>query len=565
MSKMENSNKEFINFKKKIDEISDKKRISSEKAFILMFLKMKYPILEEKDLIKFITDGANDRGIDAYYIIDSDKTIYLIQSKYSARNTYSNLNEAIGSFENISKKFKEPEEALNYLKNGNDKIKHMLSRIRRKILTQEYEVKFDFITTHKVSNKTKNTFKSININDFDKIMELYNEYLRGWTPPLGKIELKFENKNKILNHNVDENIKTIVLACKLSQLKEMIETTVEKGNIFNKNIRLYIKKGNTTPVNGIKRTIKKEPKNFWLYHNGVTIVCSNYKKCNNKIIIQNPQIVNGGQTAETLRRLEDMPNLEEAHILVKIITTSKPNLISKITEATNTQIAVNISDIKSNDPRLFDIHCRLKEERYFIERKRGEWDRFKIYNNTSNFKKITSSKFAQIIFSFYYNRPDISKNYKKRLFEEKNFEKIFSTKRSKYEYIVPLEIYSIIKNIKSEYYKKRYWKFKKGSTFISNIEFLLLSLIGNKIKKERLDYRSVAIGLKERKNYACIYKKIKEINKIIYLAWKHYLKKDENIAIQNFVKEKDVVAKVEKFGGKELRQKLKEIIYCLKH
>ena len=52
------------------------------KAFIHLYLKVKCGIVNFKERHKLITDGPYDGGIDAYYIDERNKKLYLLQSKF---------------------------------------------------------------------------------------------------------------------------------------------------------------------------------------------------------------------------------------------------------------------------------------------------------------------------------------------------------------------------------------------------------------------------------------------------------------------------------------------------
>ncbi len=61
------------------------------RAFIHLFLKVKFGILEFTEREKYITDDPQDGGIDGYYLDEGLKTIYFIQSKF--RTTEINFAE----------------------------------------------------------------------------------------------------------------------------------------------------------------------------------------------------------------------------------------------------------------------------------------------------------------------------------------------------------------------------------------------------------------------------------------------------------------------------------------
>ncbi len=52
------------------------------KAFIHLYLKVKYGLLDFAEREKWVTESTNDGGIDAYYIDRDKKVIYFVQSKF---------------------------------------------------------------------------------------------------------------------------------------------------------------------------------------------------------------------------------------------------------------------------------------------------------------------------------------------------------------------------------------------------------------------------------------------------------------------------------------------------
>lgn len=57
------------------------------KAYIHLFLLVKFGIIDFKTRHDYITDGSADGGLDAYYIDEEQKIIYMIQSKFRANST----------------------------------------------------------------------------------------------------------------------------------------------------------------------------------------------------------------------------------------------------------------------------------------------------------------------------------------------------------------------------------------------------------------------------------------------------------------------------------------------
>ncbi len=109
------------------------------------------------------------------------------------------------------------------------------------------------------------------------------------------------------------------------------------------------------------------------------------------MIIVQPQIINGGQTAYTLSRLyedyvlneKEVGIFDNKEVLLKIITfhpdditsdTEYLTLIEEISKATNQQSEVKEADRRSNDQIQIQLQKHLFEKYgWFYERKRGEY------------------------------------------------------------------------------------------------------------------------------------------------------------------------------------------------
>lgn len=68
---------------------TEKVNQARSRAYIHLFLKVKFGMTDFEQREEFITDGPSDGGIDGYYIDKESKTVYLIQSKF--RTTDNNF------------------------------------------------------------------------------------------------------------------------------------------------------------------------------------------------------------------------------------------------------------------------------------------------------------------------------------------------------------------------------------------------------------------------------------------------------------------------------------------
>lgn len=60
-------------------------------AFIHLFLKVRFGVLDFKDRHSLICEGSQDGGVDAYYIDRDNRFVYLIQAKF--RTSEKNFRE----------------------------------------------------------------------------------------------------------------------------------------------------------------------------------------------------------------------------------------------------------------------------------------------------------------------------------------------------------------------------------------------------------------------------------------------------------------------------------------
>jgi hypothetical protein len=96
------------------------------------------------------------------------------------------------------------------------------------------------------------------------------------------------------------------------------------------NVRDFL--GDTSINKGMRDTIKIEPERFAAYNNGLTIVCSNLEIESNEIIsIENPSIVNGGQT--TMVIVDEARKGTDVHAIrvpIRVVEISSQNAADKI-------------------------------------------------------------------------------------------------------------------------------------------------------------------------------------------------------------------------------------------
>jgi len=92
-----------------------------------------------------ITDGANDKQIDAIVVDDDKATVYILQGKFLSGGVVDSepLREVLASWVQLK-------DLVNLQTVGNEKLQSKLSEVA-KAFEEEYEVCFELITTAKLS------------------------------------------------------------------------------------------------------------------------------------------------------------------------------------------------------------------------------------------------------------------------------------------------------------------------------------------------------------------------------------------------------------------------------
>lgn len=162
------------------------------------------------------------------------------------------------------------------------------------------------------------------------------------------------------------------------------------SQMLEKNVRSFLQfKG----VNrGIKQTIKNEPEKFIAFNNGLTITAVDVKTIYNKKSLyikslEDFQIVNGGQTTASIyfasKEGLDISNVKVmAKINIAKSSKSKDldDLISKISEYSNSQSRVSKVDLRSRSPKLVQLKSLSESvltpsgKKWFFERAKGDFN-----------------------------------------------------------------------------------------------------------------------------------------------------------------------------------------------
>lgn len=188
--------------------------------------------------------------------------------------------------------------------------------------------------------------------------------------------------------------------------------------LFEDNIRLYLGEENEINRKILTTALSDRNSQFWYLNNGITIVCDRMdyqpRSANPKVRMINPQIVNGGQTSHALFEAarSDLARIYDVKLLLRVIETADRSFTNSIAEATNSQTPIRSRDIRSNDSIQIRIENALRGHGYFYERKNDQ------HIEQPAETRIDAVKLGQIILAYVLREPDRAKTSSNRIFGE---------------------------------------------------------------------------------------------------------------------------------------------------
>lgn len=380
-----------------------------------------------------ITDGADDKQIDAIIVDDDSSTVRIIQGKFIGNGSVDAepLREVLSSWIQIKD--------LARLQNvANSKLKAKLSELAT-ALEEDYEVSFELITTGTLTvaaqadlatfqeelvklSENESFDASIHVIDADELQRRYEYAIETDNP-----SLNYQLDLSDAKHMYHEIAGTPVVVAALP-LKECIKLPgIKDGTLFQKNVRQSL--GSSNAVNkGIRHSILGDKRSdFFFFHNGVTALCNKmtYNEAGKSLSLHGLSVVNGCQSLNTILSCsETVKKVDDAFILFRFYEIPQRDRADKISINTNSQSAVKARDLRSNDKRVLALKkaFELKYPTGYFITKRGELppaDR-----NTTEVVEL--SEYAKTLIAWQTLRPNLS--YGETKIFDKYFETLFKNK-----------------------------------------------------------------------------------------------------------------------------------------
>lgn len=426
-------------------------KLGDDELFVLWFLRA-FVTDDESQAVKALCGGGRDKGVDAVFIDDAARIVFIVQGKYRQKvggkgehrtdvTSFSQLAVDLGAAE---------KEGFSRLtRNLSPEVQGKLEQARDRVRKRGYSLHLYYVTLGRCSKnlldeaariaRSSDISASFELLDGKRILLLLADYLDGVAPPVPSLDLEIESGGGVRTGGVFNRYdgKTDIESWVFAMTDVAIGALFARAGtrLFARNVRGFL--GSTEINRGMEATLEKEPEFFWYYNNGITIVCDDARqessRGRNILRVTNPQVINGQQTTRTLSN--NTRRGPRASALVRVIRVPREpgvrtgrfdTLVSRIVGATNWQNAIRPSDLMSNDRRQIEIERQFRKLNYQYMRKRMTKGEVRRAAGVRHLRLVKKEEIAQAVAATELD-PSVVREGKERLFEERWYGQVFPT------------------------------------------------------------------------------------------------------------------------------------------
>jgi hypothetical protein len=325
-----------------------------------------------------ICDGGGDLGIDAIEIDDEQVVFYQFKNPKSLEKSIAagDVDKMISGLELILRRNHEAianpellarlEEIYAFTPTG---YRIILATSSLGDIPPEARTKLDTFCERN-SAVAKDLFRW----EFQNLTDIHNRFYSANLPTLDKtldlILARPPYMTKIGDHE------TYIFDLSGEFLAKLYEQHGE--GILQQNVRMFEGDKGTNLAIAETASSVADAKDFFHFNNGISIICDTavFQPFSNRLSLERPQVVNGGQTMRILHRCYMKHSLQpEVHAAVRVITTGKDKqFASNVAVNLNNQTRVDNTFLRSNDPRIVQLYHSLSTLGSYLERRAGEMD-----------------------------------------------------------------------------------------------------------------------------------------------------------------------------------------------
>lgn len=367
-----------------VRKLAPKPYAEASKDLVRFFAATRFG-LKGEDFSAHFTDGTDDGGIDLF--AREGDAFYIVQSKFASESHAASEDEI----------WTEVTKILNSLtaSNPNSRAEEFVNAFRRSAELPATLLEIIWLTTNRVresiadevekqlADKRKQfgwkcgcDFVSF---DFAALERLIADMAHGYVPYTGKRELPLSGRKFIEKHGDGHGIYSILCNVRLTDMVKWIREKAELNHYLQKNIREYV--GENKINKAIQQSFLESPDWFWYKHNGIIVFADSVAVSpdEERLVMRNPQIVNGGQTLTAVYKAFDRSGRRDstAEVLVRAYRMPYERAETydesiEIVKALNSQNPIKPSDLHSTDPRQVRLQRLFEDFGYTYWRKRSK-------------------------------------------------------------------------------------------------------------------------------------------------------------------------------------------------
>jgi len=180
-------------FQAALDDIRDRfPKLKVDDLFVQWFLRA-YLTESEEQAAAAVSGGSRDKGIDAIFVDDSARMVFVVQGKYHKDLCKSLEKRAdVVSFAEIGQRLSDPDDKAfeKYLAKTDGLVSKQLQDARKRVLKHDYRICLYFVTLGNVSASTcsdadavaRAANATIEVIDGKQSQILFRDYLDGVAP-----------------------------------------------------------------------------------------------------------------------------------------------------------------------------------------------------------------------------------------------------------------------------------------------------------------------------------------------------------------------------------------------
>ena len=387
-------------------EYYQEKYSNDGQRFVAWYLRNIYG-LDMYDAKDCITDGADDKQIDAVYISDQEETVYILQGKFVQKGKIDAepLREIYSAWLQIK-------DLQNLQESANEKLAGKVSEISSAI-DDGYDLCFELVMTSELTKAAQKDFERYRqeLSDYEAVnatlavIDAESLERRYKESALNGSDINYDfpvEPDKYMEITIN-GTKAVIAVLPLTECVNI--PGINDGSLFRRNVRQSLGKG--VKVNQeIAQSIKKNTGDFFFMHNGITAICSSLIFDGDTLHVKGLNVVNGCQSLTTIfNSSETVKKSEEGYVIFRFYEIADNERAEKISTSTNSQNAVKPRDLRSNDKHV--LMLKRAYEQYYPDgvliTKRGE----KAADSKNKSHVVELGMLGKMLMTWHMQRPTI--------------------------------------------------------------------------------------------------------------------------------------------------------------